>query len=137
MSSQIAIVGSRRFSNNRSNFRRAEKFVKSNIDIDNIDRIISGGADGADSIAEDFANKYDVEFIEILPEFKVKEDRDYRVQDFFERNTEIAKLCDTMFVFWDQESSGTDDVRSKAIKFGKTVYTWDFKQKKELDVKNK
>ena len=48
---KIAIVGSRNF----HDYELLDKTIKNNIDIDDIDYIVSGGAQGADRLGERFA----------------------------------------------------------------------------------
>ena len=64
--------------------------------------IISGGASGADKLAEQFAKDYDFE----LKIFNADWDR-YGNSAGPRRNKEMVKIADGIIAFWDGKSKGT------------------------------
>jgi len=101
---KIAIVGSR------------------SITVDDIGRyvgdfeeIVSGGAVGVDSCAEEYARKNGIRFTVFLPEYE----RYGRAAPIV-RNKEIVDYADKVLVFWDGSSKGTLSVIKYAEKVGKS-----------------
>lgn len=78
---RLAIVGSRTFSN--------YELFKQYLEEYEIDEIISGGAIGADKLAERYANEKNIPIIIILPDWS------------------LGNMCDECIAFWDGESRGT------------------------------
>jgi phosphoribosylpyrophosphate synthetase len=81
----------------------------------NIAKIISGGANGADKIAEQFANNYNIPFIEIRADWRLGKAAGIL------RNTEIIKQADIIIAFWDGKSKGTLDSINKAHLYNKEL----------------
>jgi len=95
---KIAIVGSRNF----YDFDKLEKFIFSKVALEKIELVVSGGAIGADSLAERFAYKHK------LPKQVFKPDwNKYSKSAGFTRNKLIIENVDTVFAFWDGSSKGT------------------------------
>lgn len=65
--------------------------------------IVSGGANGADSIAEFVASRFEIKTEIIKPDFS----NGYDVRKYFERNDKIIDKCDKIIAFWDGFSRGT------------------------------
>ena len=107
---KVAIIGSRTFLD--YNFLE-ETLLKVK---DRITEIVSGGAKGADSLAEKFANKYNIPTKIFLPDWDT-----YKKAAGFIRNTQIIEYCDVVVAFWDGKSRGTMDSVKKAEKLGKKV----------------
>lgn len=82
-------------------------------------RVVSGGADGPDSWAYEYA------IFHGLPEPKVFEAEwknaygVYRPQAGKLRNTTIVVMSDCVVAFWDGKSGGTKDTIKKAVRRGK------------------
>lgn len=98
---KIAIVGSRGFNNYQLLVATVRSFIKEqNIVVS--PTIISGGAQGADSLAEQFAkdNNYP------LVVFPAEWDK-YGKSAGYRRNVQIIDTCDVCFAFWDGKSKGT------------------------------
>ena len=106
---KLAIVGSRTF----DDYDLLSKYVS--ILTEKLPRphivIISGGAKGADSLAEQFAreHRYDSQ---IYPAAWNK----YGKSAGFIRNQQIIDNCDFLLAFWDGCSRGTQDSIEKAKK---------------------
>lgn len=97
---KIAIVGSRTF----KDYAVLEDFIGKTIaekDI-TIDTVISGGARGADALAERYAEEHNIP----LQVFKADWDT-YGRRAGFVRNQQMIESCDVCFVFWDGTSKGT------------------------------
>ncbi len=81
------------------------------------DQIISGGAKGADSLGERFANDYEIPVIVYSAEWEK-----YGKSAGFIRNQTIVDNCDMVLAFWDGESRGTADTIAKAKKAKKPTF---------------
>lgn len=107
---KIGIIGSRTF----GDYSILEDIVCKVIDIDNITYIVSGGADGADNLAEKFAIKHSIPTIIHNANWKK-----LGKSAGFERNKDIIKDSDFVFAFWDGNSSGTKHSLSLCYKYKK------------------
>ena len=106
---RVAIVGSRDYGDIPSVW----VYVSS---LDKDDIVVSGGAIGVDSAAEDAAKDCGLRY-EVYPP-------DYTVHGRgapFVRNRKIAESCDRLVAFWDGKSMGTQHVINCAKKLGKPV----------------
>jgi aconitase A len=90
----VAVVGSRNF-----NDYDAMKKILDNI---KIDAIVSGGAIGADSLAEQYAKEHGIKMIVHRPNW-IK----YGKTAGFVRNVDIVNDADMVIAFWDGKSRGT------------------------------
>lgn len=106
---KLAIVGSRSF----KDFSRAAKRVASLLELFEVTAIVSGGAQGADKIAEQIADLLDLKKIIFRPDWD-----QYGYAAGHIRNTEIILEADIVLVFWDGKSKGTVDSIKKARKKG-------------------
>ena len=89
---KLLIVGSRSI----KTFDLSE-YVSSDIDV-----IISGGADGIDSVAEEYADKKKLSKIIIRPRYDL-----YGRAAPIKRNEIMVDMADEMLVIWDGVSRGT------------------------------
>lgn len=78
--------------------------------------IISGGADGTDTLAEKYADKHRISKLILRPQYKL-----YRRGAPLKRNDRMVELCDKALVFWDGVSRGTKHTIDYAQKLGKPV----------------
>lgn len=78
--------------------------------IGKIDQIVSGGAKGADTLAELYARSHDIELVVIQPEWNK-----YGKSAGFLRNGLIADKCTHIVCFWDGKSKGATDTLRKAM----------------------
>ena len=100
----VAIVGSRNIKNiNLDLF----------IDPKHVGAIVSGGANGIDALAEQWAKKNKIEFICFPANWKI-----YGKKAGIIRNKEIVEFVDIVIAFWDGKSRGTYNTLSYAIKLG-------------------
>lgn len=79
--------------------------------------IVSGGAKGPDTWAEQYAREKGFEVVVYPAEWEK-----YGKGAGLHRNTLIAKHADSCLVFWDGESRGTNDFIRKAFKLRRELY---------------
>lgn len=106
---KLAVVGSRDFANTdlmdrELSARRADLTL-----------VISGGARGADKMAERWARKNGIETQIFYPDHKR-----YR-HPYHHRNRLIAEACDHLVAFWNGHSTGTKYTIDYARRIGKPV----------------
>lgn len=109
---KIAIIGSRSF----KDYSKLEKSILTHIAVSEIDLIVSGGAVGADSLAESFADKYKIPVKLFLPDWEL-----YGRSAGVVRNKYIIKESDVVIAFWDGISKGTKHSIDLANKQNKKV----------------
>ena len=114
MSRKIAVVGSRNFEDSSYLNSKLSMIFKDG------DILVSGGAKGADTLAENFADEFGYEKIIIIPEWEK-----YGRKAAFIRNGEIVDRSDILIAFWKDKSKGTMDTinRAKSRKIPVKVYT--------------
>ena len=103
---KVAIVGSR------------------NIQIENLSEympketteIVSGGANGVDTSARQYALANSIKLTEFLPEYSK-----YKKGAPLRRNLQIIEYADIVIAFWDGKSKGTKFVIDNCNKTGKTI----------------
>lgn len=78
--------------------------------------IISGGADGVDALAEEYADKHRVSKLIMRPEYSR-----YHKGAPLKRNDRMVEICDRALVFWDGVSRGTKHTIDYANKLGKPI----------------
>lgn len=105
---KVAVIGSRTFDKYESVYNILSKLK--------ITEIISGGAKGADTLAERYAKENNIPTKIFLPDWET-----YGKKAGFLRNTQIIEECEMVVAFWDGESKGTKDSLDKAEKLGKKV----------------
>lgn len=107
---KLAIVGSRTF----NDYGKLSKFIYENFDVNQITHIISGGARGADSLGEKFAEEHN-KYLVVFP----AEWEKYGIRAGFKRNIDIINGCDKCVAFWDGKSRGTKNDIDLCKKNGK------------------
>lgn len=105
---KVAVIGSRGFND--------YELVKTTLSPINITLLVSGGAKGADSLGERYANENNIETLIFKPDWKKHGPAAGPL-----RNTDIVNNADTIIAFWDGESKGTKDSITKAEKLGKNI----------------
>ena len=94
---KLAIVGSRTF----RNYDLLNEYLKPHAS--KISLIISGGAKGADYLAEIFAKENSIPIKIFVPDWDK-----YGKKAGYLRNVDIIKACDAVVAFWDGKSKGTE-----------------------------
>jgi hypothetical protein len=107
---KIAIIGGRSFGD--------YELVKSVLSdyLDKVTMVVSGGAKGADSFGEKWANENNIQTLIFKPDWNK-----YGKKAGHLRNTDIIDNCDMCIAFWDGKSTGTKDSIKKAKKMGKEI----------------
>lgn len=118
----VAIVGSRDW----KYIDLVRAAVKS---LDKDDVVISGGARGVDTIAENFAKKRGLEVLI----FEADWDRHGKAAGYI-RNKEIVKAADRIIAFQLDESKGTQHTIDLARKAGKPVKLTSYSREKGLRI---
>lgn len=83
--------------------------------------VISGGAKGVDTLAQEWAKGEGKDFILFKPYHLIDSQVEYQPRFFFARNKQIVDNCDELVAFWDGVSSGTRHAIEYAQKSGKKV----------------
>ena len=126
---KVIIAGGRKFKDYELVKETLDKFKKEN----NITEIVSGKANGADSLGEKYAKDHDI----IIKEFPAKWNdiegklpkevifnafgKKYWINAGFRRNEEMAEYADCLIAFWDKQSNGTKNMISLAKKYNLKV----------------
>ena len=120
---KIAIIGSRSWNNHDIFYKQVTNDL-----IDNKPTvIISGGAIGVDTMAEQYAREHNIPIQIIRPDYKnIEMNQKYGKDKWgkiapLERNKIIANECDMMIAFILDNSSGTMFTIKEAQKLGKKV----------------
>jgi predicted Rossmann fold nucleotide-binding protein DprA/Smf involved in DNA uptake len=108
---KLAVIGSRNF----NDYEQLKKEINKLSFSKDINEIISGGAKGADSLAEKYANEYRIKLTVFKPDWNIGKHAG------FLRNTQIIESSDAVIAFWDGQSKGTLDSLNKAKKLNKIV----------------
>lgn len=111
---KLAIVGSRAFNDYGLLVDTILDFM---CPLDFITEIISGGAKGADTLGNNFADNNGIESTIYRPEWDK-----YGKSAGFIRNQTIIDNCDMVLAFWDGKSRGTADTIEKAKKAKKPTF---------------
>ena len=115
----VAVIGSRSF----DDYGLLSRFIITRILPKRIHCIISGGAKGADSLAERFAQEYHCD-IKVFPaEWHI-----YGPKAGYLRNNGMIKSCDRGFAFWDRASSGTAHAIQLCEELNKPYWIYYFKK---------
>ena len=113
---KLAIIGSRSFKNKKYK----DESLKSLQDEYIFDIVVSGGANGADAMGEQWANKQKIPTNIFYPDFK------NRKHAYHFRNRQIVEQSDVVVAFWDGSSTGTKYTMSYAKKIGKKVVVFKY-----------
>ena len=110
---RLAVVGGRDF----SNYQLLKDALRSRMPF----VLISGGAKGADQLAERFVKEHKMEKKIFYPNWDK-----YGKSAGYIRNKEIIANCDKLIAFWDGKSNGTRDsiAKAQALKIPVTVITF-------------
>lgn len=103
---KIAIIGSRSFTD--------FDLVRRTVDLTGVTEIISGGARGADALAERLALESGIKLTVFHADWK-----NLGFRAGYIRNSLIVDVADVIIAYWDGSSTGTLDSIKKARKTGK------------------
>lgn len=93
---KLAVIGSRNF----NNYEKLKSILDKYQDV--IIEVVSGGAHGADSLAEKWANERGKKVTVFLPDWGK-----FGKSAGLVRNKKIIESCDKCVAFWDGKSRGT------------------------------
>ena len=125
---RIIIAGSRDFNDYELLKKSAIEIITKKTMLPDLTRIISGGARGADTLGERFANEMGLEISRFIPDWDGLGKRAGYV-----RNAEMAKFAveddnDGMLIaFWDGQSRGTKHMIDLAKRYGLEVHVVNYK----------
>lgn len=131
---KLAIIGTREFNDYGIMKDILVSLITSNV---NVIEIVSGGADGADKLAERFAKEKDIPTKIFLPDWnninhpdaKVKTNswgKKYDASAGFRRNKFIIENSDVVVAFWNGKSNGTKNSLSIAKKLKKHFLIYNY-----------
>lgn len=113
----LGIVGYRGYTD-AEGFNKILKSLDNQYDIlKNVETIVSGGATGVDTLAEQWANKSGYKLLKFLPEYITYGDKAPLI-----RNQQIVNSSDEIIAFVSPNSRGTKHTISLAKKAGKKCY---------------
>ena len=115
---KLGIVGSRTFNDYEKLKSRVALF-------DDVELIVSGGADGADSLGEKYADEN-----QILLEKYPAEWKKFGKSAGYIRNLTMAEVGDALIAFWDGQSKGTKHMINIAYKHNLKIYIEKYGNKK-------
>jgi hypothetical protein len=104
---KLGIVGSRNF----HDYELFKKAVLKIVDLREVKFIVSGGAPGADTLAETLADEYGIQKKIFHPDWKT-----YGKFGGLKRNTSIVENSDFIIAFPSKSGKGTQDTINKAKK---------------------
>lgn len=113
---KYGVVGSRGFSNYDVMARALD-----NLGLTSADTIVSGGAYGADALAEKYANAKGLATLI----FKADWQKHGKKAGIL-RNQDIVDNSDVVIAFWDGVSRGTNNTINRTITAGKKLFIFDF-----------
>ncbi len=87
------------------------------IDPDHVGCIVSGGANGVDTLAEHWAKRHHIEYVAYLAQWEK-----FGKRAGILRNHEMIEFCDVLIAFWDGLSKGTLDTINYAHELGVPTY---------------
>jgi hypothetical protein len=105
---KVAVIGSRSFND--------YELLRQTLSKLEITLVVSGGAKGADSLGEEYANANNILTKIFLPDWDK-----YGKSAGMLRNSDIINEAEIVVAFWDGESKGCKDAIAKANKLNKKV----------------
>lgn len=122
---RLAVVGSRSFTDTAM----LDSFLNDNYD--RIKLIVSGGAQGADTLATEWAKKNGVPYLVFPPLWYDRKTGAFDRGAGFRRNWDIVEYSDTVVAFYDGVSKGTANTISIAKQRNKPLIVIPFEVKVE------
>ena len=125
---RVIIAGSRDFNDYKLLKKYAIEIITKKTMLPDLTRIISGGARGADTLGERFANEMGLEISRFIPDWDGLGKRAGYV-----RNAEMAKFAvedgnyGVLIAFWDGQSRGTKHMIDLAKRYGLEVHVVNYK----------
>lgn len=124
------IAGSRTYTDTNSFVFALKKLYKLD-GFRGITEFVVGGANGADTIGENFAKLSNTPFKKFLPEW----DKYGCPRAAYKRNLAMAKYADRLIAFWDGKSTGTEHmIKCMRAYPDKEVYIFYFEDNVRYDI---
>ena len=126
---RIIIAGSRDFNDYELLKKSAIEIITKKTMLPDLTRIVSGGARGADTLGERFANEMGLEISRFIPDWDGLGKRAGYV-----RNAEMAKFAvedgnyGVLIAFWDGQSRGTKHMIDLAKRYGLEVHVVNYNE---------
>lgn len=111
----LAIVGARTFKDKQLLDETLKEFI---LEYGMPQKVVSGGARGADQMGETWAKQHKVETLILKPKWKDANGK-YNPRAGLDRNTDIVHACTHMIAFPSHGGTGTQDSIRKAKELGK------------------
>jgi predicted Rossmann fold nucleotide-binding protein DprA/Smf involved in DNA uptake len=127
---RVAVIGSRTFQDKDRLYKILDK------NKNKIKMIVSGGAAGADSLANEWAKERGFPCLIFYPKWKTEDGQHDRGAGF-RRNFNIIQTADVVLAFWDKVSRGTKNSIEIAEKLGKPVKVIEFGPSNSEEINNK
>lgn len=125
----LGIVGSRHCTMTVEALEKLIQYISTHYVIRQVDTIISGGAKGADTLADNYARIKGLKLIVHYPKLHLYETKGNKV--YFERNLKIATDSDVLLALYNpSKQSGTANTVRYATELNKTIFTYDYDNKK-------
>jgi len=121
---KVAVIGSRTFNDQALLYSALEK-------IDSPELIVSGGAKGADQLAEQYAREKNIPIKVFLPDYAK-----YGRAAPIIRNKSIVQEADIVIAFWDGHSRGTQHSLKIAKEQNKEIRIVKFEEQKITNTKD-
>ena len=124
---RVIIAGSRKFNDYELLKKSAIEIITKKTMLPDLTKIVSGGARGADTLGERFANEIGLEVTRFIPDWD-----GLGKQAGYVRNAEMAKFAvednndGLLIAFWDGKSKGTKHMIDLANKYGLEVHVVNF-----------
>lgn len=106
---KLAVIGSKQF----TDYSKLKSVLDS---ISGISVIISGGAQGTDTLAKHYSFQNKIEFLEFPPDYKKYGNKAKHIRD-----RKIVEHCDRVIAFWDGNCDGTKYTMNYARQQDKSV----------------
>jgi predicted Rossmann-fold nucleotide-binding protein len=109
---KVAIIGSRSITDAAFVSKYVDMVIDNQVPMDEGVTVISGGAKGVDSIAQEYAKEKHYDFVLFKPYHLVDRAEPYRPKFFFTRNKQMADNADLVVAFLDPtvKSNGTKNM---------------------------
>lgn len=124
---KLAIVGSRILPETDENLAKMTEIIRRNIS--GITEVVSGGARGADTLADRFARQEKIPFVL----FEADWEKYHRAAGPL-RNAKVVNYCDKLIAFYinEEKSKGTRDAVKRAKAEKKLLVTYEWYEVEEL-----
>ncbi len=120
---KLAVTGSRNINDEAAIFSAIEEYIRDmrSSTPDACISILSGGANGVQSVAKKFAESRGYDFILFEPHHELDRGIPFSARNFFTRNFALISNADAVLAIWDGNDSNTDHAIEVAKKLKKPI----------------